>query len=191
MCIRDRDQAEATRALQSAELEVGKVTQEDSPDQAGNHVISSSPAAAESVAKGTKVDLVVASGEVALTNYTGQKIDDVRSDIFGLKLKIKETTRSSSQPAGTILKQTPGAGKVQQGSTVTFVVAKEPAQTVTTTSSPSTTSSDTTSDTTSSSSSSSPEPSSTSTTSGSPTPSSTEPSSTRSTSMTTQSPASP
>ncbi|QBF47485.1 Stk1 family PASTA domain-containing Ser/Thr kinase [Janibacter limosus] len=184
------EKGEATRALEGAGLAVGRVTTEDSPDQQGNHVISSSPAAAESVAKGSKVDLVIASGQVALKDYTGQQIDDVRSDIFGLKLKIKEPTRSSAEAEGTILEQSPGAGTIKQGSTVTFVVAKEPAQTVTTTSSPSSTSSDTTtpSDTSSTS-----EPSSTSTTStsGSPTPSSTEPSSTKSSSMTTQPPPSP
>ncbi|WP_068259942.1 Stk1 family PASTA domain-containing Ser/Thr kinase [Janibacter limosus] len=181
------ERGEATRAIENAGLTVGQVTTEDSPDQAADHVLSSSPGAAESVAKGTKVDLVVASGDVDLKDYTGKKIDDVRSDIFGLKLKIKETTRESSEPEGTILDQSPGAGTIKQGRTVTFVVAREPAQTVTTTSSPSETSepSDTSTDEPTST------PTSTDSPTDSPTSSTSEPSSTRSTSITTRSPASP
>ncbi|EKA60029.1 serine/threonine protein kinase with PASTA sensor(s) [Janibacter hoylei PVAS-1] len=176
---------EATKALQDAGLEVGEITEEDSPDQGPNRVISSSPGPAESVAKGSKVDLVIASGDVDLQDYTGQKIDDVRSDLFGLKLKIKETTRESDEDEGTILEQSPGEGKIRQGRTVTFVVARKPAETVTTTPS-----SSETSDEPSDSESSEPNPTSTSPSAPlTPTPS--EPSSTRSTSSTTQSPASP
>lgn len=183
--------AEATRKLTSAGLEVGTVTKEDSPDQSANRVLSSSPGAAESVTKGSKVDLVVASGDVQLKDYTGKKVDDVRSELFGLKLKVTETSRESDEPEGTILEQTPGAGKIKQGRTVTFVVAKAPAPTVTTTRSPTSTSTTdeptepTTEPTTE------PDPSSTSETSDPLTPSPPEPSSTDSTSSTTQSPASP
>ena len=184
---------EATRALEEADLEVGTVTREDSPDQEGNHVISSSPGPAEPVAKGSKVDLVIASGQVQLKDYTGQSVNEVRSEIYGLGLQIKETSRESSEEEGTILEQTPGAGKVKQGRTVNLVVAKappEPPGTVTTTVSPTSETTEPTepTDTTSTT---EPEPTSTGSPSGSPTSSPTEPSSTRSTQSTTQSPASP
>ncbi|WP_435201563.1 Stk1 family PASTA domain-containing Ser/Thr kinase [Janibacter sp. GS2] len=203
-----KSRQEATTALEDAGLKVGDVTETDSPDQGKNKVISTQPAVSETVQKGESVDLVVASGDVELQDFTGQDIADVRSDIYDLRLKVAEEPQSSSQEPGTILQQRPGAGTIPQGRTVTFVVAEKPAATVTTTTSPSTTEepSETTDPSESSSSSSSspsesssssspstteePEPTSTSPTSPlEPTPS--EPSDTKSTSKTTQSPPSP
>ncbi|MGO1165111.1 MAG: Stk1 family PASTA domain-containing Ser/Thr kinase [Janibacter sp.] len=191
---------EATNELEGAGLKVGEVTEEDSPDQGRNKVISTEPAVSETVKKGDTVNLVVASGDVELKNYIGQDISDVRSEIYDLRLKVDEESRSSDEEPGTILEQDPGQGTVGQGETVTFVVAEKPAATVTTTTSPSSSSSsssssDETSETTdpsdTSSSSDEPDPTSTSSSSSSMEPSEPEPSDTRSTSRTSQSPPSP
>ena len=122
---------EASAALEAAGLQLGQVTEEDSADQAADKVISTDPAVSETVAKGDKVDLVVATGEVELKSYIGQDIADVRADLFALNLKVKEETRESSKDAGTILEQQPGAGLISQGDTVTFIVAESPIPTVT------------------------------------------------------------
>lgn len=134
----DRD--DATQTLENEDLEVGTISEEDSSEQTKDRVISSSPSPSESVKKGTKIDLVVATGDVELKNYIGQDIEDVRTDLYDLQLKVKTKPVESSEPEGTILKQKPGAGKVKQGTTVTFTVAKAPTETVTTTTSPSETS---------------------------------------------------
>ena len=122
---------EATQALEDVGLTVGDVTEEDSAEQAANRVIDLSPGVSETVSKGESVDLVVASGQVALKDYTGQDIADVRSEVFDLNLEIEEQSRDSGEDPGTILEQSPGSGTVEQGTTVTFVVAEEPTPTVT------------------------------------------------------------
>ena len=62
--------SEAKSALEAQGLTLGTVTEEDSPDQAANRVISTDPGVAEQVAKGSSVDIVVASGDVQLKDYT-------------------------------------------------------------------------------------------------------------------------
>ena len=133
---------EATQALEDVGLTVGDVTEEDSAEQAANRVIDLSPGVSETVSKGESVDLVVASGQVALKDYTRQDIADVRSEVFDLNLEIEEQSRDSGEDPGTILEQSPGSGTVEQGTTVTFVVAEEPTPTVTETSTSSSTTDD-------------------------------------------------
>lgn len=192
--------SEAKSALEAQGLQLGTVTEEDSPDQAANRVISTDPEVAETVAKGSSVDVVVASGDVQLKDYTGQQIDDVRNEIFALGLEVSVESEISSEEPGTILSQDPGAGTVRQGGTVTFVVAREPNQTTTATvtetptdTSTSESSSDSPTDSDSPSSSSEPSSTSTSTSTSSSGTLSPSPSSTRSpgSDRTTQSPASP
>ena len=127
---------EATTTLEDAGLEVGEVTEQDDASQTRNRVISSSPETGETVDAGSTVDLVVASGDVELKDYTGQKISQVRSEVYDLNLDVAEEERESSEDPGTILEQRPGAGTIRQGQTVTFVVAEKGATTVTTTPSP-------------------------------------------------------
>ncbi|HIZ98039.1 MAG TPA: Stk1 family PASTA domain-containing Ser/Thr kinase [Candidatus Janibacter merdipullorum] len=185
----------ATKALEDAGLEVGEVTEENDPAQTRNRVVSASPASGETVKQGSSVDLVVASGDVELPDFTGQKVSQVRQEVFALNLEVVEEERESSEEPGTILEQTPGAGTVRQGRTVTFVVAEKEATTVTTTRSPTETTSETTDEPTEttdepSETTDEPEPTSTSTTS-SLEPSSPEPTGTRSPRSTRQSPSSP
>ena len=125
---------EATTTLEEANLKVGDVTEEDDESQPRNRVVSSSPSTGASVDEGASVDLVVSTGNVDLPDYTGETIGSVRQEVYDLGLKVKEQERESSEEPGTILEQKPGEGKIQQGSTVTFVVAEEEAATVTTTS---------------------------------------------------------
>lgn len=85
----------------------------------------------ETVPKGETVDLVVASGQVELKDYVGQDISEVRSELYDLNLEVVEQPEESQATPGTILSQNPAAGKVEQGTEVTFVIAEEPASTVT------------------------------------------------------------
>ncbi len=125
--------SEATSALEGVGLKVGTVTEEDSAEQPRNRVISTDPGVSEPVAKGDTINLVIASGDVKLKDYTGQNIADVRADIYALNLKLDEKAEDSSAEPGTILEQRPGAGSIRQGETVTFVIAQKPATTITTT----------------------------------------------------------
>ena len=152
---------DAQGALEDAGLELGESTTENSPDVPEDEVISSSPGAGETVDQGTSVDIVVSTGQVELPDFRGQSISDVRQEVYALGLDIEEETTESDEEAGTILGQSPGAGTVDQGSTVTFEVATAPA--VTSTETETETKTPTPTDSSSSLTSSDGEPSSTST----------------------------
>ena len=64
--VTGQTQAAATTALTAADLAVGTVTQEASDSVAAGSVISQSPTAGVSVARGSVVDLVVSSGPVVV-----------------------------------------------------------------------------------------------------------------------------
>jgi serine/threonine-protein kinase len=119
---------DAQKALEDVGLSLGKQTETDSVDQRKGRVISSSPSAGESVAKDTKVDIEVASGQVQVPNVVGQTVEEAQKALSGAKLKMDATTfEESTQPEGTVIKQDPSNTKVDQGSTVTLVIAKAPA----------------------------------------------------------------
>lgn len=131
--------AQAQKALEGAGLELGEVTEEDSTEQRKGRVVSANPSEYETVEKGTEVSIVIASGEVALPDLVGQQISDVRGTLYELGLEITEDPQVSDAPPGRILRQQPGAGKVEQGSTVTLTIARARDKTVTTTETTSTT----------------------------------------------------
>ncbi len=135
----ERDEAE--KVLRDAGLKLGEVTTRDTAEQQEDRVVEASPAPMETVAKGTKVDLVIASGQVEIDDYRGQDIEDVRSTLYDLNLQVEVVEEGSSESEGTILGQDPGAGTVDQGSTVVLTVARAPNPTETVTTTPSPTSS--------------------------------------------------
>jgi serine/threonine-protein kinase len=119
---------DAQKALEDVGLSLGKQTETDSVDQRKGRVISSSPSAGESVAKDTKVDIEIASGQVQVPNVVGQTVEEAQKALSSAKLKMDATTfEESTQPEGTVIKQDPSNTKVDQGSTVTLVIAKAPA----------------------------------------------------------------
>ena len=131
-----KTRAEATKALTDAGLEVGEVTNEDSPEQAKNRVVSSNPSEYETVEKGAKVNLVIATGKVELPDLRGRQVSEVRALLYDLELEITEEEQASDEPPGQILEQRPGAGKVDQGTKVVLVVARPQDRTVTRTETP-------------------------------------------------------
>ena len=128
-----KTRAQAEKALSEAGLQLGEVTEEDSTEQEKGRVVSANPSDLETVEKGTEVDLVIASGQVELPDLTGQQISEVRGTLYQLGLEVKEVEEVSDAPPGRILRQQPGAGKVNQGSTVTLTIARARDRTVTTT----------------------------------------------------------
>lgn len=124
-------QEQARNLLEQAGLEIGNVTEGDSPDVPKGKVISSDPPAGDRVAKGSTVSIVVSSGEVEVPDFTGKSYDEARKALRKLGLQWERTSvPSADEEPGTVLEQDPRGGSIEQGGTVRFVVAVAPEPTV-------------------------------------------------------------
>ena len=118
----------AEQALKDVGLALGKQTEADSTQQRKGRVISSNPSGrATPWPRTRKVDIEVASGKVQVPNVVGQTLEEAgpRSPTPGSTVKADQF-EESTQPEGTVIKQDPSNKTVDQGSTVTLVLAKAP-----------------------------------------------------------------
>lgn len=112
-----------------------------------NHVVSQSPGADTKLAKGGRVTLVIDSGapKVVMPDLTGQSFTDARAKLDKLGLDSTRTQVTSTQPAGTVVDQSPkGGARLAKGSVVTLSVAKKAASPQPTTTTAQTTTAQTT-----------------------------------------------
>ena len=124
-------QAAATSAISAAALTVGAITQQSSSTVASGNVISESPAAGASVAKGSAVNLVVSSGapapgQVAVPNVVGETEATATSAITSAGLTAGTVTQQSSTTvaSGNVITESPAAGtSVASGAAVSLVVS--------------------------------------------------------------------
>jgi eukaryotic-like serine/threonine-protein kinase len=89
-------------------------------------VISQSPAAIASAKKGTRVDITLSAGPgtVAVPNVTNSSLQAATATLTAQGLKVgKQTLRSSSEPAGTVLAQSPASGQVAPGTKIDLTLA--------------------------------------------------------------------
>src|SRR5205085_9070331 len=107
-------QAAAASAINGAGLTRGAVTQQSSSTVASGSVISESPAAGTSVAKGSAVNLVVSSGApaptpVAVPNVVGQTQASATSAITSAGLTAGAVTQQSSTTvaSGNVISESP------------------------------------------------------------------------------------
>lgn len=133
-----KPQSVAEEMLIEAKLEVGTVETIDRQDESNvpGTVVSTDPSAKETVAKGSKVNLVVYGDglleepmqKVEVPNVVSMTSEDAQSLLEGLGLEpvIKESTNEA--PSGSVFGQDPRAGvKVDVGSKVTMLVSTGPA----------------------------------------------------------------
>jgi serine/threonine-protein kinase len=124
----------ARLALNNANLEVGRVTRENSTTVESGKVISSDPAAGAKVSKNSQVDLVVSSGvkQVQVPQLEGLSQDAAQRQLTLAGLKVGQVTESnapSTSPPGTVLSANPTPGTmVADGASVnlTIVSARVP-----------------------------------------------------------------
>jgi serine/threonine-protein kinase len=135
--VKSLDQNSATAQLQQAGLQIGVITTENGNYPKGT-VISTTPAIGTSVPKGTKVDLKVASGQVALGDLRGQTQDQATAALAKLGLPAVVQTRPADpgEPVGVVVKQSPGKGLVDVGTSVKITVTTTPTSTPTPTPTP-------------------------------------------------------
>jgi beta-lactam-binding protein with PASTA domain len=92
-------------------------------------VTAQEPPAGTSIAEGSKVRINVSKGPtpVSVPSVTGQPIDTASSQLQGLGFQVSTNYVDSTQPANTVIDQTPGAGSsAGKGSIVTLTVSKGP-----------------------------------------------------------------
>ena len=130
-------EAEARAALDGVGLNLGAVTPEVSAIVPTGQVIRQDPAAGVVVAKGSAVGIVVSSGSpspspsptastVSVPNVLSMDAATATAalEAEGLVVDVKQKG-GTSQPPGTVLETSPGAGTaVAVGSTVLLVIAK-------------------------------------------------------------------
>lgn len=123
-------QDQAKEALEALGLEVGRVDTADVPGRAADIVTETSPIAGSEVERGSSVNLVVASGEVVLEDVRGLTQAEaeriLREELKIPIISVTESETADSAP-GTVIAQSPVAGKVPYDQRVEIVVAREPA----------------------------------------------------------------
>ena len=87
-----------------------------------------SPAAGETVEGNSTVILYVSRAVKSTTNpvpsVTGKTLDDAKNDLKVLNFSVRVIEQASSEPAGTVLSQTPQAGsEARISSIITLVVS--------------------------------------------------------------------
>lgn len=122
----------AKAELTSVGLTPGAVTQAFSQDVAQGSVISTDPAGGQKRSLDTLVAMVVSKGRpVPVPRVTGTPLDQARSTLEGLGLKVETAPEevNSPSPAGTVANQSIGAGsQAAAGDTITLTVSKGPRQ---------------------------------------------------------------
>ncbi len=119
--------ADATAALTGAGLQLGAVASRNDPSLVADTVISGDPEAGTEVAKGTAVNLTVASGKVTLVDVRGYTVDaatrELQSDAMQLTAEvIEDPACTASAGAQVVATQSLAPGDVPIHSTVQLTV---------------------------------------------------------------------
>lgn len=116
---------DARIALTDARLILGKQTEVDS-DKAEGTIVSQSVPANSSVDVGTRVDVEVSSGKVAVPDVVNKTKTQARNDLINAGFQVQVTYEATDAAApGTVLAQTPAAKELaKKGTTVTITVAQ-------------------------------------------------------------------
>uniref|UniRef100_UPI003566C8D4 Stk1 family PASTA domain-containing Ser/Thr kinase n=1 Tax=Paraconexibacter sp. TaxID=2949640 RepID=UPI003566C8D4 len=127
--VTGQGRAAATKRLKEAGFLV-REREEFSTEVTENRVISTLPAAGESLEKGATVTIVVSTGteRVKVPSVVGQAKDEATATLedAGFEVTAREQESADKDP-GTVLAQDPkGDSSAPKGSRVTITVAKEP-----------------------------------------------------------------
>jgi serine/threonine-protein kinase len=123
---------DARTALEGAGLALGKITPQDSDKPEGS-VLAQSPLAGNLVEAGTRVDITISSGKIAIPNVLGKD----KTTAYSLLLAAGFNVQFIDEPrgdigAGIVLAQSPLPGEVAlKGATILLNVSVAPAPTPT------------------------------------------------------------
>jgi serine/threonine-protein kinase len=125
--VTNKDVADAISRLKDAKLNA-KVVRVDS-NKPVDTVLDQTPQGGGSVDEGSTVTLKVSKGPqpVAVPSVIGSSFDTASSQLQALGFAVARKNVDSSEPANTVLDQSPGAGTSQApGTTITLTVSKGP-----------------------------------------------------------------
>ena len=127
--VSGQEEYEAANALGAKSLSVERVLQPSDSVDSGK-VIGTSPAAGQSVAKGSKIQLIVSSGkdQVSVPNLYGRTQSEAMNDLqaIGLTGTVRSVFACDPTSSGKVIAQSPSAGsKVDKGSNVDMSVCKQ------------------------------------------------------------------
>ena len=124
---------DAKQLLSDLTLTLGTVTEKDDPEAEKGQVLSSDPAAGVGVKPGTRINLVVASGQVEVPNVVGMTQNEAQRALADANLTVEtEYRQTDTVPEGQVLDQDPkGRTTADIGSAVKITVAQKEAPTVT------------------------------------------------------------
>ncbi len=117
---------EAQDALTKAGLVARAGTAEYSAEIEVNHVIRQSPAAGDTVTKGSTVEYVLSLGaeNVTVPSVVGYSQDGATSALTNAGFKVNvQSQYSDSVSQGVVISQSPNGGKLEKDETVTIVVS--------------------------------------------------------------------
>ena len=115
----------AKEILEGMGLKVDKRLQDSTEPR--DQVLNTDPPAGTSVESGSRVDLIVSRGVVNVPDVVGRSLDEAQStlDDAGLDYNVTEDP-TSTEPAGTVIRQSPSDGQVPPRSTINLTVSSKP-----------------------------------------------------------------
>ena len=119
---------QAREELQKYGLIPSAGTAEYSDTVEKDHVARQSPAVGESVAEGTTVEYYLSLGPegTEVPYVVGQSEGDATATLENKGFHVSVEQRTSDEPAGTVISQTPSSGLLKEGDTVNIVVSTGP-----------------------------------------------------------------
>ncbi len=129
--VEGQSEADAERRLKAAGFKV-RVRERSSDTVPKGEVIETQPGENTQAERGSTVILVVSAGpkKVAVPNVVGATEDSARSTLTGAGFTVTVTQQEDAKATpGTVLSQSPASGaQADKGSSVTIVVARQPAE---------------------------------------------------------------
>ena len=117
----------AEQQLKDNKLVLGDVKEEFSSEFPKGFIMRSDPASGERVKRDSQVNLVISLGveQVAFADYKGKSGEQALNELSDAGFDVKtKYVYSEDLPIGAVISQTPGAGQVDKGSTITLLVSK-------------------------------------------------------------------
>ena len=120
--------SDAEAQLKKMGLKLGSVYEKYSNEEAGT-VIKQDPKAGTKISRGQTVDLTVSKGKqshkVSVPDVTGVSLDAAKAALQSRGLKVGSVSKQESrQAAGTVVSQSPASGEVEEGSSISLVIAE-------------------------------------------------------------------
>jgi len=120
---------QAQDALLAIKMTYGKAVGKWSDTVPTGQVIRTDPAAGATLRPGTPVDVWVSKGRqpVTVADWTGKDADTARATMEKAGLRVETTGQYDDHvPAGRVISQSPDAGTLYKGDTVSLVVSRGP-----------------------------------------------------------------